>query len=173
MGVPPTSALGHQWFQGALKLPWATSGGRFTPCSPYSKLQVTVDSNPSHFKTHHTHTEAILDILCPQDITNSSWWNPHSVFHERRCAPSYLHREGCFSPAELSSYSAAVQFIRLFVKVVVGARELLLPVLDGLQLVDARPVVGGIAAEGDVQLLRQESVTTRMQDKGRHWNDTK
>ena len=66
-----------------------------------------------------------------------------------------------------------MQFIRLFVQVIVGARELLLPVLDGLQLVDARPVVGGIAAEGDVQLLRQESVTTRMQENGTTWNEMK
>ena len=45
--------------------------------------------------------------------------------------------------------------VSLFIKVVKGASQLLLPVFGGLSLVDARSIVGGIPSEGDIQRLQE------------------
>lgn len=44
----------------------------------------------------------------------------------------------------------------LVIQVVIGACMLLLLVLDGIHLVDARAVVGGVPPEGDVQILQEQ-----------------
>ena len=44
----------------------------------------------------------------------------------------------------------------LVIQVVIGACMLLLLVLDGVHLVDARAVVGGVPPEGDVQILQEQ-----------------
>ena len=41
------------------------------------------------------------------------------------------------------------------IQVVVRASKLLLPVLGGLLLVDARPVVGGVPPKGDLQVFEE------------------
>ena len=56
----------------------------------------------------------------------------------------------------LTGRQAALHLLPSLLKIVVRARQLLLPVLGGLHLVDARAVVGGVPPEGDVQIFEEE-----------------
>ena len=56
----------------------------------------------------------------------------------------------------LTGRQAALHLLPSLLEVIVRARQLLLPVLGGLHLVDARAVVGGVPPKGDVQVFEEE-----------------